>query len=121
MDESATTTGAPSQNSPTGTYMPSAQRDDRGGSALASTLNRNKDEAYRPLFKNKTNFDTQRRDSMERDELARQMHRRWTGGDVYAPHDLSYQEQKQWKKPRQPNKDVIDMLGLNPLDHYKVR
>lgn len=85
-------------------------------------LSRNKDEGYRALDKGKQqNFDLKRKEFAEREELARQMHRKWKGGDTYAPHDLSYQEQKKWIKPRQPSKDAIDMLGLNPLDHYKVR
>lgn len=71
--------------------------------------------------KNNTKVLEKRKLFAERDELASKMHRKWQGGDVYAPHDLSYQEQKKWIKPRQPSKDVIDMLGLNPLDHYKVR
>lgn len=73
------------------------------------------------LGKNKTQVLERRKLYVERDELASKMHRKWQGGDVYAPHDLSYQEQKKWIKPKQPSKDVIDMLGLNPLDHYKVR
>lgn len=56
----------------------------------------------------------------EADALARQAPRRWREGDTYTPHDLTAGEMMKWKKPRQPTKDVFDLLGLNPLDHYKV-
>lgn len=55
-----------------------------------------------------------------RANLARQSTRNWKSGDIYAPHDLSPQEMIKWKAPKQPTKDIIDMLGLNPLDHYRV-
>lgn len=50
------------------------------------------------------------------------MPRRWRVGDVYAPHDLSGVEMSKWKKLRKKPKvkyDVMDQLGMNPLDHYK--
>lgn len=55
-----------------------------------------------------------------RDSLSRQMTRKWSPGDTYAPVDLSIYEMKKWKEPRKPTKDIIDIVGLNPLDHYKV-
>lgn len=122
MDESSNKpTAGPSPNNPTVPYVPNArhQRDSGGGSALARTLDRNQGEGYKQFEKSNADFDTKRKNAAEREELARQMHRKWKGGDTYAPHDLSYQELKKWIKPRQPSKDVIDMLGLNPLDHYK--
>lgn len=121
MDEKSTTTG-PNPNNPTVPYVPSAkQRDSAGGSALANTLSRNRGEGFRSFDRTNATYDKKTKDSKEREDMARQMHRNWNTGDAYAPHDLSYQEQKKWIKPRQPTKDVIDMLGLNPLDHYKVR
>lgn len=57
----------------------------------------------------------------EREEYTRQLTRKWKAGDVYAPHDLSRQEMTKWKQPRQPTKDILDMVGLSPLDEYKVR
>lgn len=54
------------------------------------------------------------------EDYARQMTRRWRPGDVYAPHDLSPQEMIKWKQLQRPKKDVLDLLGLNPLDEYKV-
>lgn len=51
---------------------------------------------------------------------ARQMTRHWRTGDVYAPHDLSAAEMRKWRKKQPPKKDVMDVLGVNPLDMYKV-
>lgn len=44
-------------------------------------------------------------------------------GDVYAPHDLSGTEQAKWKKVKQrarPRWDVLDQLGVRPMEEYKV-
>lgn len=60
------------------------------------------------------------KENTNRENLARQSTRNWKPGDIYAPHDLSPQEMVKWKQPKQPSKDIIDMLGLNPLDHYRV-
>ncbi|CAK7265928.1 hypothetical protein SEPCBS57363_001838 [Sporothrix epigloea] len=53
------------------------------------------------------------------DEYARQLPRRWNQGDVYAPYDLSHVEALKWKRAAQPMEDVVDMLGINPLDEYR--
>ena len=58
-----------------------------------------------------------------RKDLEGQVTRRWKLGDVYAPHDLSGAEMAKWKKVRRRGKqkvDVVDQLGINPIDHYKV-
>ncbi|KAK3403475.1 hypothetical protein B0T20DRAFT_401022 [Sordaria brevicollis] len=52
----------------------------------------------------------------------RQMKRRWTNGDVYAPRDLGAYEMK--GKPagamaQMPKVDVVDELGFSPLDNYR--
>lgn len=60
------------------------------------------------------------KENTHRENLARQSTRNWKPGDIYAPHDLSSQEMVKWKQPKQPTRDIIDMLGLNPLDHYRV-
>lgn len=49
----------------------------------------------------------------------RQMTRRWKAGDVYAPHDLSPSEMGKWRRSRARQKDLVDMLGLRPLDMYR--
>ncbi len=54
------------------------------------------------------------------EDLARQMPRRWRVGDVYAPHDLSPEEMGKWRRQTRPAEDVLDVLGLNPLDEYRV-
>ncbi|GKT45111.1 37S ribosomal protein RSM18, mitochondrial [Colletotrichum spaethianum] len=53
------------------------------------------------------------------DDYIKQMPRRWRAGEVYAPHDLSPVEMEKWRKSKRPNVDVIDLLGINPLDHYR--
>ncbi|OLN93077.1 37S ribosomal protein RSM18, mitochondrial [Colletotrichum chlorophyti] len=53
------------------------------------------------------------------DDYIKQMPRRWRTGEVYAPHDLSPVEMQKWRRQKRPNVDVIDLLGINPLDHYR--
>lgn len=52
-----------------------------------------------------------------RSDLERQaIHRRWTPGSVYAPHDLTGIEMSKWKKQRRrpkPKVDVVDNLRLH--------
>ena len=58
-----------------------------------------------------------------RQDLEKQQQRRYKPGDVYAPHDLSGAEAAKWKKLRRKGRmmqDVIDQLGINPIQHYKV-
>ncbi|KAF9774332.1 hypothetical protein IL306_007694 [Fusarium sp. DS 682] len=52
-------------------------------------------------------------------DFLRQMPRRWEAGDVYSPHDLSPVEMQKWRKKTVRNNDVIDALGISPLDMYK--
>ncbi|KAF2402392.1 ribosomal protein S18 [Trichodelitschia bisporula] len=55
-----------------------------------------------------------------RKNLSTQMPRPWRAGDVYAPRDIGFKEARKWKKTQQtPKADVFDMLGQNPLNHYK--
>ncbi|KAK3708982.1 hypothetical protein LTR37_011146 [Vermiconidia calcicola] len=57
-----------------------------------------------------------------RQDMERQVTRRFKAGDVYAPHDLTGVEMAKWKKLRRkgrPTHDVIDQLGINPIHHYK--
>ncbi|OTB07081.1 hypothetical protein M426DRAFT_318447 [Hypoxylon sp. CI-4A] len=53
------------------------------------------------------------------DDYMRQMTRRWKAGDVYAPHDLSPSEMGKWRRNQARKKDLVDMLGLRPLDMYR--
>ena len=56
-------------------------------------------------------------------DLERQMPRmsKWAVGDVYGPHDLSATEAGKWRKRRRSERDVFDILGIDPLREYKVR
>ncbi|ROV89013.1 hypothetical protein VSDG_08728 [Cytospora chrysosperma] len=71
------------------------------------------------LTANRQTLEEKTRAAAAREDLSRQMTRNWKPGDVYAPHDLSPVEMLKWRQPKQPKKDIIDMLGLNPLDHYR--
>ena len=61
---------------------------------------------------------------LERRERARDIERmqvrRWKHGDVYAPHDLSPAEMKKWRQKTRPDRDVFDVLAINPINHYMV-
>lgn len=52
--------------------------------------------------------------------LSKQIKRHWKAGDVYAPHDLSWQEQEKWSRRSRKTFDVFDAIDFNPLDHYRV-
>ncbi|KAI1258627.1 ribosomal protein S18 [Xylariaceae sp. FL1019] len=52
-------------------------------------------------------------------DFMRQMPRRWRTGDVYAPHDLSPAEMAKWRRSRRRDQDIVDLLGLRPLDMYR--
>lgn len=55
-----------------------------------------------------------------RRDFERQIWRKWSKGDVYAPHDLSPVEMAKHKKRKPRDRDVFDALGINPLKEYKV-
>lgn len=46
--------------------------------------------------------------------------RKWREGDIYSPHDLSWEEMGKWKVPKKVTVDAFDTLGINPLHEYKV-
>lgn len=94
-------------------------RGDGGAAALSRVIQER--GAYKGIARNEEELLAKSKEITARAELARQMTRKWNDGDVYAPHDLSEVEMMKWKQPKRPTKDIIDMLGLNPLDHYKVR
>lgn len=61
-------------------------------------------------------------ESERREQFQRQIYRKWQPGDVYSPHDLTGAEQRKWKFGRKkPQQDAFDVLGINPLNEYKVR
>ncbi|KAI0601292.1 ribosomal protein S18 [Biscogniauxia sp. FL1348] len=53
------------------------------------------------------------------DDYARQMSRRWRVGDVYTPRDIGPGEMSKWRRSTPRKADLVDMLGLHPLDMYK--
>ncbi|KAH8671295.1 ribosomal protein S18 [Xylariales sp. PMI_506] len=59
------------------------------------------------------------RDKNSSSDYMRQSPRRWGVGEVYAPHDLSAAEARKWRKVSTVEKDLVDMLGLRPLDMYR--
>ncbi len=61
------------------------------------------------------------RENTTTENYLRQMPRRWRIGDVYAPHDMSPSEMRKWRHTAaNANVDVLDLMGINPLDNYKV-
>ncbi|KAL5629955.1 hypothetical protein BROUX41_001561 [Berkeleyomyces rouxiae] len=52
------------------------------------------------------------------EDYLRQAPRQWKRGDVYAPRDMSFSEMAKWRRSRKRNADIIDILGINPLDEY---
>lgn len=56
---------------------------------------------------------------MELLELIQTQHR-FGQGDAYAPHDLSFQEQRKRRARKTPSFDAMDLLGINPIKEYKV-
>ncbi|KKA29628.1 hypothetical protein TD95_000709 [Thielaviopsis punctulata] len=82
------------------------------------------DHAMRLVSQNQTRVRealATQREMMDRkvsEDYLRQAPRQWKRGDVYAPRDMSFSEMAKWKRSRQRNADVIDILGINPLDQY---
>ncbi|KAI0179315.1 ribosomal protein S18 [Hypoxylon sp. FL1284] len=57
--------------------------------------------------------------TLRNEDYARQLTRRYVAGDVYAPHDLSPIEMAKWRRNQARKLDLVDMLGLHPLDMYR--
>jgi hypothetical protein len=57
-----------------------------------------------------------------REAMESQMARNWSPGDVYSLHDLGPREGRKWTEmKRRPQRDIFEMIGQNPVKHYKVR
>lgn len=70
---------------------------------------------------NRTTQTREMEQSERREQFQRQVFRKWQPGDVYSPHDLTGAEQKKWKFGRKkPQSDAFDVLGINPINEYKV-
>jgi hypothetical protein len=51
-----------------------------------------------------------------------QMARKWRPGDVYSLHDLGPREARKWQQlQKRRQRDVFEMIGQDPVRHYKVR
>ncbi|KAI1425725.1 ribosomal protein S18 [Xylaria sp. FL1777] len=68
---------------------------------------------------NRKNADEALREKTRAGDFIRQMPRRWRVGDVYAPHDMSPSEMAKWRRSTGRKQDLVDMLGLRPLDMYR--
>ncbi|KAF4457150.1 ribosomal S18, partial [Fusarium albosuccineum] len=93
------------------------QRPQRGDAATR-LLERYKNRSTTFVREKTAQMDFLRNQKMSNDYL-RQMPRRWEAGDVYSPHDLSPIEMQKWRKRSVRNNDVVDALGISPLDMYK--
>lgn len=90
-----------------------------GTSSMQNIGQAYKDRAAASLRQKQEAIDYLKSRKLSNDYL-RQMPRRWTPGDVYSPHDLSPREMDKWRRRNQREVDVVDALGLRPLDMYKV-
>ncbi|KAI1133421.1 ribosomal protein S18 [Nemania abortiva] len=63
--------------------------------------------------------DNELRSKGRQEDFIRQLPRRWRAGDVYAPHDMSPSEMVKWRRNTARKEDLVDLLGLRPLDMYR--
>ncbi|KAI1013296.1 hypothetical protein LB503_001627 [Fusarium chuoi] len=88
------------------------------GDAAARLLERFKTRTNSYTMEKSAQMEFLKNQKMSNDFL-KQMPRRWEAGDVFSPHDLSPVEMQKWRKKTVRNNDVIDTLGISPLDMYK--
>ncbi|KAH7025984.1 uncharacterized protein B0I36DRAFT_293697 [Microdochium trichocladiopsis] len=55
----------------------------------------------------------------QREDYLRQLSRKWATGDIYSPHDLSPSEMSKFRQTSSRKQDLVDVLGLRPLDMYR--
>ncbi|KAI8966549.1 ribosomal protein S18 [Daldinia sp. FL1419] len=67
----------------------------------------------------RVHIEEEMRQSIKNDDYLRQLTRRWRPGDVYAPHDMSSSEMNKWRRTQARKRDLVDVLGLRPLDMYR--
>lgn len=87
--------------------------------AASRLLDRYKDRAEAAVRSKQAQLEYLRNRKNSGDYL-KQMPRRWDAGEVYSPHDLSPVEMQKWRKRSPRSGDVVDALGIRPLDMYKV-
>ncbi|KAH7148506.1 ribosomal protein S18 [Dactylonectria macrodidyma] len=90
----------------------------RGGDAAERMLERSKARTNAYVREKNAQMEFLKTQKMSNDYL-KQMPRKWQAGDVYSPHDLSPIEMQKWRKRSPPSVDVIDALGVSPVDMYK--
>ncbi|KAI1145896.1 ribosomal protein S18 [Nemania diffusa] len=73
----------------------------------------------RGTFQGRIDTDNELRGVTRQLDFMRQLPRRWRTGDVYAPHDMSPSEMAKWRRSTARKQDVVDLLGLRPLDMYR--
>lgn len=124
----------PTTATPTSSTSSLLSIDDRANAAAAASQNafqpkgtvanrmmtRFKDKANSALREKQSQLDFLRNRKIS-DDYLKQMPRRWAAGDVYSPHDMSSVEMQKWRRRSGRRTDVIDALGIRPLDMYKVR
>ncbi|KAK2603672.1 hypothetical protein QQS21_004145 [Conoideocrella luteorostrata] len=87
----------------------------RPGEAASNMLSRITNKQHRSKLESVEAL----RNAKNSSDYLRQMPRRWGAGDVYSPHDLSPVEMQKWRKRSLRKNDVVDALGIRPLDMYK--
>ncbi|KAK2934616.1 Ribosomal protein S18 [Fusarium oxysporum f. sp. vasinfectum] len=129
LDDCAQPTAAPGRHPPSGGHANrlaglNASNSKGGlgrggrGDAAARLLERFKTRTNTYTMEKTAQMEFLKNQKMSNDFL-KQMPRRWEAGDVYSPHDLSPVEMQKWRKKTVRNNDVIDALGISPLDMYK--
>lgn len=98
---------------------PSRQSAHKPSEAASDLMTRYKKVGQTSLRNKQTQLDMMRNQKNSNDYL-KQMPRRWDAGDVYSPHDMSPVEMQKWRKRSPRGGDVVDALGIRPLDMYKV-
>jgi small subunit ribosomal protein S18 len=89
-------------------------------SEAASDLMTRFKRSGQPLLRTKQAQLDMMRNQKNSNDYLKQMPRRWDAGDVYSPHDMSPVEMQKWRKRSPRGGDVVDALGIRPLDMYKV-
>ncbi|KAF2721045.1 ribosomal protein S18 [Polychaeton citri CBS 116435] len=128
QQQQRTSTSRPQSRAGTGRQQPqqrnpSAQSQNAYDLAASAVRRAARSPSRREEQRQQQILDLQR--AAERRDLESQLPRRYSVGDVVSPHDLSGVEANKWKKlqkrpkPNSKGSDIIDMVGINPLDHYK--
>lgn len=85
----------------------------RPSTASSASSRRRSPEEARQELEEKLKLNNQREDYL------RQLSRRWETGDIYSPHDLSPSEMSKFRSTSSRKRDLVDVLGLRPLDMYR--